>query len=349
MHALQGVRKLPHGSPALRPPSGLAPPPLAKLPTPSSPMPRLAPATVSTPISPSSAPLASSTTPSNVHPTPATGGPPMSPPRRVAVVDFDVHHGDGTEEIVRHLCKSLPPDSLFFASIHLYDPGDENITAFYPSSGSHDHVRSNIVNVPITPLWRRSSQSSAVRAGSRAGTARSPDGGASTSVGGASGQGSNSASGGNGVSGVSFSGTIGTSPRGSGAAPACGRLEWRAAFAQRIIPALRAYSPDLILLSSGFDGGLGDIGNSKLDSAEKYHQGLDLTPADFEWMTEQVMAVAAICCPGRVVSVLEGGYGKYLPTKLTESGWMISPENLSENCLAHVAALGGVNPRPRLD
>lgn len=50
---------------------------------------------------------------------------------------------------------------------------------------------------------------------------------------------------------------------------ACGRLEWRAAFAQRIIPALRAYGPHLILLSSGFDGGVGDIGNSKLDAAEK--------------------------------------------------------------------------------
>jgi len=55
--------------------------------------------------------------------------------QRVAVVDFDVHHGDGTEEIVRHLSASLPPGSLFFASIHLYDPGDAHISAFYPSSG----------------------------------------------------------------------------------------------------------------------------------------------------------------------------------------------------------------------
>jgi hypothetical protein len=51
----------------------------------------------------------------------------------------------------------------------------------------------------------------------------------------------------------------------------------------------------------------------------------------------------------QVVSVLEGGYGRYVPTKLTESGWVISPDNLSDNCLAHVAALSGLNPRPRLD
>eukprot|EP00965_Chrysotila_dentata_P227632 6196129-Pleurochrysis_carterae.AAC.1 len=38
-------------------------------------------------------------------------------------------------------------------------------------------------------------------------------------------------------------------------------------------------------------------------------KGLDLTPGDFEWATGQLMAVAARCCPGRVVSVLEGGYG----------------------------------------
>ena len=45
----------------------------------------------------------------------------------------------------------------------------------------------------------------------------------------------------------------------------CGRVEWRQAFANRIVPSLRAFGPDLILLSAGFDGGCGDIGNSKLD------------------------------------------------------------------------------------
>lgn len=58
---------------------------------------------------------------------------------------------------------------------------------------------------------------------------------------------------------------------------------------QRILPALRAFGPDLMLLSSGFDGGCSDIGNSILDNKEKYHQGLDLSPSDFEWATEQVL------------------------------------------------------------
>ena len=36
--------------------------------------------------------------------------------------------------------------------------------------------------------------------------------------------------------------------------------------------------------------------------------GLNLSPEDFAWITAQVLSVARICCPGRVVSVLEGGY-----------------------------------------
>ena len=114
---------------------------------------------------------------------------------------------------------------------------------------------------------------------------------------------------------------------------------------QRVLPALRAFGPDLLLLSSGFDGGLGDIGNSKLDDKEKYHQGLDLSAADFEWATEQLVSVAAICCPGRVVSVLEGGYGNYEATRDTESGFTVSRAGLAENVGAHLSALAGVNPR----
>lgn len=37
---------------------------------------------------------------------------------RVAVVDIDAHHGNGTEEIVKAYNK---PDRLFFFSIHLFD------------------------------------------------------------------------------------------------------------------------------------------------------------------------------------------------------------------------------------
>ena len=225
--------------------------------------------------------------------------------RRVAVVDFDVHHGDGSEEIVRRLAGSHSPNELFFASIHLYDPGDATFGAFYPASGSVDAMAQNIINVPLSPMWRGKTPLPNVKA-NRAGGAAGPA----------------------------------ASPRMCG----CGRAEWRTAFAQRIIPSLRAFSPDLILLSAGFDGGCNDIGNSKLDVREKYHQGLDLTPSDFEWATLQCLSVAAVCCPGKVVSVLEGGYGAYQPDNSKESatGWTVSRSQLAENVSAHLSALAGI-------
>ena len=42
-----------------------------------------------------------------------------------------------------------------------------------------------------------------------------------------------------------------------------GREDLRQAIDMRLIPALRAHSPDLILLSAGFDGAAGDIGNTR--------------------------------------------------------------------------------------
>uniref|UniRef100_A0A7S3W4A9 histone deacetylase n=1 Tax=Emiliania huxleyi TaxID=2903 RepID=A0A7S3W4A9_EMIHU len=237
--------------------------------------------------------------------------PPLPPPQlppppmsgcvsRVALVDFDVHHGDGSEEIVRRLSASLPPSALFFASIHLYDPGDTAFTPFYPGSGAADAMPQNIINVPLPPMWRSGKLAPPKPGRGRGGL---------------------------------------VSPRQCG----CGRAEWREAFAQRVLPALRAFAPELLLLSSGFDGGCGDIGNSKLDAKECYHQGLDLTPADFAWATTQLLGVAAVCCPGKVVSILEGGYGGYVLNKEAKSGLGISRSNLAENVAAHLSALCGVD------
>ena len=61
-------------------------------------------------------------------------------------------------------------------------------------------------------------------------------------------------------------------------------------------------------------------------------QGLDLTPADFEWLTHQLLGVAAVCCPGRVVSVLEGGYGSYEFNKESTTGLI----DLPTSCVTHV-------------
>ena len=38
---------------------------------------------------------------------------------------------------------------------------------------------------------------------------------------------------------------------------------------------------------------------------------MDLSPEDFAWATTEVLKIADICCNGRLVSVLEGGYGEY--------------------------------------
>jgi acetoin utilization deacetylase AcuC-like enzyme len=38
---------------------------------------------------------------------------------------------------------------------------------------------------------------------------------------------------------------------------------------------------------------------------------MDLLDEDFEWATSKVLEIADLCCAGRVVSVLEGGYGTY--------------------------------------
>ena len=64
--------------------------------------------------------------------------------------------------------------------------------------------------------------------------------------------------------------------------------------------------------------------------------GLDLEPEDFLWLTEQLVAVANLTANGRVVSVLEGGYGK----PKAEGGFDRSV--LATNCQAHVSGLAGV-------
>jgi acetoin utilization deacetylase AcuC-like enzyme len=43
-----------------------------------------------------------------------------------------------------------------------------------------------------------------------------------------------------------------------------GRIAFRHAVRQRLLPSLRAFNPDLILFSAGFDGGGTDQGNVKL-------------------------------------------------------------------------------------
>ena len=83
---------------------------------------------------------------------------------RCAIVDFDAHHGNGTEEIVR---KCHDPGKLFFFSIHVYDNDKKGKKStqykFYPGTGDEDDLPLNIINVPITPLWKETNHTSSVR------------------------------------------------------------------------------------------------------------------------------------------------------------------------------------------
>jgi len=136
---------------------------------------------------------------------------------RVAILDFDVHHGQGTQAVVE------PDPNLFYASTHQYP--------LYPGTGSpREHgIANNVVNVPL--------------------------------------------------------------PAGAG-----GR-EFRTAWAERILPALDRFAPELIIVSAGFDA----------HAADPLAQ-LEVETADFVWLTEEFLGVADRHAKGRVVSVLEGGY-----------------------------------------
>ena len=73
------------------------------------------------------------------------------------------------------------------------------------------------------------------------------------------------------------------------------------------------FNPDLILLSAGFDAGKHDVGNMNLLDELKPRVGMDLSVEDYTWLTDKINNVANLCCDGRVVSVLEGGYHTFDP------------------------------------
>jgi acetoin utilization deacetylase AcuC-like enzyme len=72
---------------------------------------------------------------------------------------------------------------------------------------------------------------------------------------------------------------------------------YREAFSAKVMPRLEAFRPQMLFFSAGFDGHRED------DMAQ-----FGLVEADYVWITEQVMEVAARHAEGRIVSVLEGGY-----------------------------------------
>ena len=130
--------------------------------------------------------------------------------RRVAILDWDVHHGNGTEELVRG-----DPDVLF-VSLHQWP--------FYPGTGGPGTSDETTVNVPL--------------------------------------------------------------PAG------CGDDEYLAAFESEARPAIERFTPDLLLVSAGFDAAEGDpVG------------GMQLSEDAFRTLAERTRGLAE-----RRALVLEGGY-----------------------------------------
>jgi len=76
-----------------------------------------------------------------------------------------------------------------------------------------------------------------------------------------------------------------------------GGERFREAFESRILPRLREFGPELVVISAGFDAHRRDpLAN------------LQLVEDDFAWATKSLMEIADKSAQGRVVSVLEGGY-----------------------------------------
>jgi len=70
------------------------------------------------------------------------------------------------------------------------------------------------------------------------------------------------------------------------------------AFKEKLEPAALAFSPDFVLISAGFDAHKDDLLG-----------GMKVTADGFAQMTQIVKEISEKCCEGRLVSVLEGGYG----------------------------------------
>ncbi len=88
---------------------------------------------------------------------------------------------------------------------------------------------------------------------------------------------------------------------------------FREAFDTVILPRLREFKPDILVISAGFDAHTRDpLAN------------LNLVEADFSWVTKKLMEIADASAQGRIVSLLEGGYDL---------------QGLSRSVAAHVTAL----------
>ncbi|XP_069733376.1 histone deacetylase 5 isoform X8 [Phaenicophaeus curvirostris] len=144
---------------------------------------------------------------------------------RILIVDWDIHHGNGTQQAFYS-----DPDVLYI-SLHRYDDGN-----FFPGSGAPEEVGSGLgVGYNINIAWT------------------------------------------------------------GGVDPPIGDVEYLTAFRTVVMPIANEFSPDVVLVSAGFDaveGHLSPLG------------GYSVTAKCFGHLTKQLMMLAG----GRVVLALEGGH-----------------------------------------
>jgi acetoin utilization deacetylase AcuC-like enzyme len=76
-----------------------------------------------------------------------------------------------------------------------------------------------------------------------------------------------------------------------------GSSEFRAAVERKFLPALNSFQPQMIFISAGFDAHRDDDMSA-----------INLTEADYAWVTRRIMQVAREYAGNRIVSALEGGY-----------------------------------------
>ncbi|XP_068067940.1 histone deacetylase 5 isoform X1 [Anomalospiza imberbis] len=144
---------------------------------------------------------------------------------RILIVDWDIHHGNGTQQAF------YSDPHVLYISLHRYDDGN-----FFPGSGAPEEVGSGLgVGYNINIAWT------------------------------------------------------------GGVDPPIGDVEYLTAFRTVVMPIANEFSPDLVLVSAGFDaveGHLSPLG------------GYSVTAKCFGHLTKQLMMLAG----GRVVLALEGGH-----------------------------------------
>jgi acetoin utilization deacetylase AcuC-like enzyme len=142
--------------------------------------------------------------------------------KKVGIIDFDVHHGNGTQ----HLFEKDP--TVFYYSIH------QHPSFAYPGTGREFESGS--------------------------------------------------------VEGHGFT-------KNTPVLPGQGDEEYKRLIQRDLVPAFASFQPEVIIVSTGFDGHVDDDMSDICLSTDWY-----------TWIMEQIRAMADQYCEGRLVSVLEGGY-----------------------------------------